>query len=218
MNVRSLLHLLLSWHAVNTTMTTASRLDGGRGIPGEESAPDIGNSSGDGTTEDTDGGRSVHIPERKLSTRSCKGGKGKKGGCVEPAFCKNRTTFEGHIYVHMPKGITWPDANAQVKTLPRCCGDKEAHLVSLSSKEETNVVYNMAPRGLPWTALYFNFLTNEFEWVDGTPYIGNASNWVFDEEPPRPIRDPCGYLSVTLWDLARCDDTTSGYVAEYDCE
>lgn len=190
-------------------------------------------------------------PDRRLKLlkgKSCKGmGKGMKGcprtraptrprapttrpsppGSPSSApsghFCDDLCTCasNGHKYRLVQEKVSWQTANAKAAMLPKCCGGKTAHLVTIDSEEEdfvvSDLIYPFGEDLYAWIGISDLAVDGTFQWVTGEPVTYENWDSLFFDGGLEP--NNCGeyFRGTYQWYTFRCS-VRQRYIVEYDCD
>lgn len=164
-------------------------------------------------SSDSDAAQSSGTDESQASSSNCSG---YEGG----------TVFRNHTYKAFDEGVNWDEAEAQ-------CERMGGHLVTISSKEEENIVERvLGSHSCYWIGLSDNETEGSFVWVTGEPLTytkwadGQPDNYDDREDwvmiTARDIQyDGWGYEGKLWNDVRKAGDGASdirdfGYVCEWD--
>lgn len=130
---------------------------------------------------------------------------------VHLGFNSDIAEFQGHIYEYFKGAYTWKEAVSN-------CESKGAHLVTIGSAEENQVVTNLMIYG-SWTWIGFTDQEKEGEWAWITGEPVTYTNWASSEPSNSGNED---YAHIRLWKGTWNDkDNSSGinkYPMSYICE
>jgi Lectin C-type domain len=142
---------------------------------------------------------------------------------MEPmsAFCKSLTYHNGHLYGvdSTPRG--WEESQAFLRSLPKCCNGKVAHLVTITDDVENGFVLRLADPGSTWIGLSRTPGSRfDFHWVTNETFAFANQWWIYGLGA-----GDCTFMlsyepifgGVGLWENRECPALLP-MVFEYDCE
>ena len=138
-------------------------------------------------------------------------------------FCDDLCTCatNGHKYRLIQQQLTWHEANASAAKLPKCCGGKTAHLVTIDSDDEDFLVGDLInPFGRDpnvWIGISDLAKDGTFAWVTGENVTYQAWDLNYFDGGQNP--NNCGelYVGTYEWYTYKCS-YKQHYVVEYDCD
>lgn len=113
------------------------------------------------------------------------------------------TEFNGHRYLFVPRLLTWNEAR-------ELCEKAGGHLVTITSKEENDLVTSLFPRG-SWCWMGLVTKQGRHEWITGEPVTFTSFVDALRERIDGPKVFASGTWSYDVWPTAR-----NGFVLEWD--